>query len=95
MVGLHVLDHEIVGGAAVEARFDVGYPSAAVFFFNGVDNGYGVVDQQIGVVAHSVVQDVLLFEERGIGVVDAYAEYGGRDIPVHLDGLMGFQWRQT
>ena len=71
MVGLHVLDDEIVGLASREGLFEVVEPLVAEAGVDGVHDGGLAVEDGVGIVGHAVGDVVLALEQVDGVVVDA------------------------
>ena len=71
VVGLHVLDHQVVGLAAAELGGQVGEPLPGEVLVHGVHDGDFPVQDQVGVVGHTQRHLVLALEEVDLVVVDA------------------------
>ncbi len=74
VVGLHVLNDEVVGLPAAERFVEVCEPLIGEVFVNGVEHSDLLVEYDIGIVSHAVGDDVLTLEEVEIVVVDAYVK---------------------
>lgn len=73
VVGLHVMDNEVVGGAPVERHLEVSKPLVHEVRVHGVHNGNLLLaENNVGVVGHAVFADVVLaLEQVDVVVVDA------------------------
>ena len=72
MVGLHVVDDQIIDGAAVEYVanvFEVGFGAAGLY---GVDESYLFVYNQIGVVGDSIREGPQCLEFVGFAIVGSH-----------------------
>ena len=72
MVGLHVLYNEIIGLFAVKHALNVCKPLFAEMRVNAVENGDFVVENDVGIVRHTVGNDVLPLEQ--INAIVVYAD---------------------
>ena len=71
VVGLHVLDDQVVRLARAEGLLDVVEPLVAEARVDGVHHGDAFVDDGVGVVGHAARNAVLALEEVDVVVVDA------------------------
>ena len=71
VVGLHVLDHQVVGLPSAQLGGQVGEPLAAEFLVHGVHDGDLAVHDGVGVVGHAQRHLVLPLEQVYLMVVDA------------------------
>ena len=71
MVGLHMLDDEVVGRAAVEDLLELAEPLVGEIGAHAVHDRDLLVHDDIGVVCHAVGHDVLALEEVELMVVHA------------------------
>ena len=78
MVGLHVVDDQIVDGPVADLAADVVEEDAAETLLDGVDQGDALADDQIGVVRNACGQGPQGFEARSGAVVDADVADAGR-----------------
>ena len=72
MVGLHVLDHQIVGLAADQDLLDIVQPLVGEILVHGVHDRDLLVQDHIGIVCHAIGDYILAFEQVNLMVVDAY-----------------------
>ena len=71
VVRLHVLDDEVIRGAAPEPGFQVLQPFPAEACVYGVKDGDLLVQDHVGVVGNAVGDGVLAFKQVGLAVIDA------------------------
>ena len=71
MIGLHVLDDEVIRLFAVKRFFQLIQPLVREAFVHGVHDRGLVVLHDVGIVSHAVRHDVLTFEEVDLVIVDA------------------------
>ena len=71
MVRLHVVDHQIVGGPALQDLGQVLHPGLQEIFVHGIHDGDLLVQDRVGIVGHAVGDDVLAFEQIHLVVVHA------------------------
>ena len=64
-------DDKIIGRPAVECVLDILQPLRDLRLVHGIHDGDLVVEDDVGIVAHPVGDDILPFEEVDGGVVDA------------------------
>ena len=62
MVGLHVIDDQVVDGAVANDLLDFIEEEVEIVHIDRVDEGYFLVSNQIGVVSHSIRQWPQAFE---------------------------------
>ena len=72
MVGLHVVDDDIVDGTVTDDAAHVVYELREEVYFYSVDECYLLIVDDICVVAHAVRQRPETFKECFVAVVDAY-----------------------
>ena len=84
MVGLHVLDHQVIRLTARQGFVDVFEPLGSLLLVDGVHDGHLLVQNHIGVVAHAVGHDVLSLKEVYLVVVGADVDDGIRDFFQHF-----------
>ena len=77
VVGLHVVDDEVVGLALAERLGQVGLPGFALAAVGRVEDGDFLVEDDIGIIGHPFGHYVLAFEEVDVEVVDP-DEFDGR-----------------
>ena len=71
VVGLHVLDHQVIGRATGERGIQVGEPLVAEVHFHGIHDGDLLVEDDVGVVCHAERHVVLPLEQVDVVVVHA------------------------
>ena len=75
MVGLVVVDDEVIDFTVFQHRFDF----EEIFFqkvgLHGVDKGHFLVDDEVGVVGNAIGQFHVVFKEVGVTVVDTDVVY--------------------
>ena len=71
VIGFHMRDDKIIGRLAVECVLDILQPLCDLRLVHGIHDGDLVVEDDVGIVAHPVGDDILPFEEVDGGVVDA------------------------
>ena len=71
VVRLHVVDHQIVGLAAIQLSADVAQPLLAEVLVHGVHDGHLLVENDVGIIAHAVGDHILTLEQVHLMVVDA------------------------
>ena len=71
MVGLHVLDNEIVGRRRPEERLDVAEPLVNEILVDRVEHGYLLVEDDVRIVRHAAFDGVLAFKQVDVVVIDA------------------------
>ena len=79
VVGLHVVDDQVVDFAVADFAADVLEQAAAEAFFDGVDQGDALADDQIGVVRNACGQGPQGLETGGGAVVDTHVADAGLD----------------
>ena len=72
MVGFHVMDHQIIGLAAVESFLQLGGPLLLATRIDGVHDGYLVVKDNIRVVTHAFRGDILPLKKAQLGIVTTH-----------------------
>ena len=72
MIRLHVLDDQIVGRASSEGRGQVVQPFMGKMDVHRVHYGDLLIQDHIGIIGHSVGNNVLSFKKVHLMVVDAY-----------------------
>ena len=72
MVGLHVLDYEIIGSASVKRILEIVKPFVGKMSVYGVKNRDLLVDYNVRIIRHSVRNNVLPLEQIDVMVVHAY-----------------------
>ena len=70
MVGLHMLHDQIVGRALAERGTYLSQPFVGKTSVNSVQYGNLLVNDHVGIVAHSVWNTVLTFEQINVGIID-------------------------
>ena len=71
VVGLHVLDHQEIGAAAVKLCSELAQPLLAEVLIHGVHDGNLLVQDDVGIVGHAVGDHILALEQVHLMVVDA------------------------
>ena len=84
MIGLHVMDHEIVGSASLGCGEYVGEPLVASVLLHRVHDGNLLVNNHVGVVTHAKGSRILRFENPAGGIVDANEFYIVGYVYAHL-----------
>ena len=74
MVGLHVVDDEVVDGTVADDFLDILDELCEEVHLYGVDKAYFLVDDEVGVIGYTVGQWPQAFEEVLVAVVDAHVE---------------------
>ena len=59
VVGLHMVDYQVIGGAAFQRFGQVGFPGFALAAVGRVQDGHFVVEDQIGIIGHPFRDDIL------------------------------------
>ena len=72
MVGLHVLDYEIIGSASVKRILEIVKPFVGKMSVYGVKNRDLLVDYNVRIIRHSVRNDVLPLKQIDVVIVHAY-----------------------
>ena len=72
MVGLHVLNNEVVGLSVAESVLEVVEPLVGKVAVNGVHDGDFAVKDHVGVVRHAVGNVVLTLKQIDFVVVNAH-----------------------
>ena len=83
MVGFHMLNYQIIGGAAVEDALDVVQPAVNKAGIDGVHNGDFLVNNNVGVICHAVGNNILSLKKIDLVIVDANVLDTGSDIHIH------------
>ena len=83
MVGLHMVDHQVIRLAVSERFGQVGLPGFALAGVGRIEHGDFPVEDHIGIVGHSFGNVVLALEQVEVEVVDADKFDGGGDILGH------------
>ena len=86
-----MLNYKIVGGAAVESGGEVVQPLVGETSVNRVHNGDLLVEDDVGVVRHSVGHVILTLEKVNLAVVYTYIFYVFGNIHFVNSFLFGFQ----
>ena len=97
VVGLHMLDHQIIQGAAVQQGLHTAEKDLPHRLVHGVEQNGAAVQQQIAVIGHAVGHGILLFKPVGAAVAGAHipdvvahlAEDGGHQLAGVGGGLLG------
>ena len=72
VVGLHVLNHEVIGLSTIELGFEIAQPFIGETLIDCVHDGDFLVYDDIGVVCHAQRHDVLSLKQVNLVVVYAY-----------------------
>ena len=72
MVGLHVLNHQIVGLTACQGLFHIAQPLSGLGCVDGVHNGDLLVQDHIRVIGHAVGHNILTLKQVYLMVIGAY-----------------------
>ena len=83
VIGLQMLDDQIVGGPALQLRLQVLQPLGGGAAVHGVHDGHLVVQDQVGVVGYAVGDRVLALKEINGGVVHAHIADGVRHMQLN------------
>ena len=71
VVGLHVVDNQIVGPPAFQNGFDIVHPLVGEILIDRIHDGNFLIEDRIGVVGHTVGDNVLAFKQVDIMVIHA------------------------
>ena len=71
VIRLHMLDHQIVGIPAAQGILNVVQPFVGKILIHGVHNGDLLIHDGIGIIRHTVGDDVLSFKQVDLMVVNA------------------------
>ena len=71
MVGLQMVDDQVIGFAAVQRFCQAHLPGLALAGVDGVQDGHLLVEDQVGIVSHALGHDILAFKEIEVEVIDA------------------------
>ena len=83
MVGLHVVNHQVVGLALAKGIAEILPPLLALALIHRIHNGHLIVEDKVGVVRDTVRHYILTFEQVNVGVVNTYVKNCIRDICLH------------
>ena len=92
VVRLQVLDHQVVGGAALELGGHILQPLVRRPAVHGVHDGHLFVQDQVGVVGHAVGDRVLALKKVDGGIVRADIADGIGYVEI-VHGGFSFLWR--
>ncbi len=71
MVRFHMLHHQIIGRSAAQSALDVVYPFVSEMLVHSIHNCNFIVQYNVGVVRHTVGNNVLPFKQIDVTVVYA------------------------
>ena len=70
VVGLHVVDHQIIGLAVFKDGFNITQPFIGKVLVYGVHDGNLFIQNRIGIIGHAVGDNILAFKQVNVMVVD-------------------------